>query len=177
MLPRSDHKTSKDAEALALECADAEELASAFAALSHATRINVLRLLSNAPSNGIAVGKIAVSLDLSPPAVSFHLKQLRSVGLVDEIRDGKWVICRLSAKALTELIIKFADGVLSTEMFLADLMALDCANTSSGHRFDEDWIEVGWRLAFIAKLRREYRDENLPEENAERGAEANPNPG
>jgi len=69
----------------------------AFNAVAEPRRREILEYLSDEER---AVGDIAVALDLGQPSVSKHLQVLRSVGLVDQRRDGKRVLYRTNAHAL-----------------------------------------------------------------------------
>jgi DNA-binding transcriptional ArsR family regulator len=55
-----------------------------FAALSDPTRRAVIDLLRREPRRA---GELAAALDMSPPAMSRHLRVLRMRGLVEEARD------------------------------------------------------------------------------------------
>ena len=69
-------------------------------ALSDPTRQTVLNLLRRRPST---VGELASQLPVSRPAVSQHLRVLRSAGLVKEERRGTRHYFRLDPKSLAEL--------------------------------------------------------------------------
>ena len=57
------------------------ELSAAFGALSDASRRQMIRLLLQKPRRA---GELAESLDMSPQALSRHLRVLRKAGLVSE---------------------------------------------------------------------------------------------
>jgi DNA-binding transcriptional ArsR family regulator len=57
----------------------------ALKALAEPNRRTILTLVASEPR---PVGDIAGHLDITPQAVSRHLKVLREAGLVDETRDG-----------------------------------------------------------------------------------------
>jgi DNA-binding transcriptional ArsR family regulator len=63
-----------------------------FAALSDPTRRAIFERIALAPS---AVGELAAELPVSRPAVSQHLKVLKSAGLVADQADGTRRIYRL----------------------------------------------------------------------------------
>lgn len=69
-------------------------------ALSDPTRQTVLDLLRQRPST---VGELASQLPVSRPAVSQHLRVLKSAGLVEEERRGTRHFFRLNPKSLAEL--------------------------------------------------------------------------
>jgi DNA-binding transcriptional ArsR family regulator len=77
--------------------ADQGELLAAF---SDPTRQAVLNLLRRSPST---VGDLSRKLPVSRPAVSQHLRVLKSAGLVEEERRGTRHYFRLSPKSLAEL--------------------------------------------------------------------------
>ena len=77
--------------------ARASTTSDAFNAIAEPRRREILEFLSDEER---AVGDIAVALQLGQPSVSKHLQVLRSVGLVDQRRDGKRVLYRTNAQAL-----------------------------------------------------------------------------
>src|SRR5215469_9780843 len=68
-----------------------------FRAIADPTRREILRLLRGGPQT---VGKLASNFHTSRPAISKHLRLLRSAGLVATQKDGAAHICRLNAKPL-----------------------------------------------------------------------------
>jgi DNA-binding transcriptional ArsR family regulator len=68
-----------------------------FRAIADPTRRDILALLR---SRKCSVGEIAVNFRTSRPAISKHLRLLRSVGLVVTKREGTARICRLNAEPL-----------------------------------------------------------------------------
>lgn len=62
---------------------------SALAALAQETRLDVFRLLVRAGSGGLPAGAISDALELPSATLSFHLKELRSAGLVRCERQGR----------------------------------------------------------------------------------------
>ncbi len=59
-----------------------------FRALSHPTRLKVLRLLS---SRDLCVCEIMAVLNATQPTISHHLNMLKSMGLIEGRREGKWI--------------------------------------------------------------------------------------
>jgi len=74
--------------------------ADVFNAIAEARRRDILVLL--APDER-PVGEIAAALKLPQPSVSKHLMVLRSVGLVEERREGRHILYRTNAEALRPL--------------------------------------------------------------------------
>lgn len=77
----------------------------AFAAISHVTRLRIVRLLVVAGADGRSAGAIAEAMDDAPPSrVSFHLHQLEKAGLVESRRDGRSIIYSAVFPALSDLV-------------------------------------------------------------------------
>lgn len=76
-----------------MDPADREaEVLSALSALSQKQRLRAFRTLVVAGPKGMPAGDIAAALDLSPSALSFHLKELMHAGLVATEQQGRHVI-------------------------------------------------------------------------------------
>jgi DNA-binding transcriptional ArsR family regulator len=71
--------------------------AAVFRAIADPTRREILGLLREGPRT---VGEIAANFRTSRPAISKHLRVLRSVGLIAARRDGTARVCQLNAKPL-----------------------------------------------------------------------------
>jgi len=74
-----------------------------FAALADPTRRRVIDLLRNGP---LRAGELASAVDMSPPAMSRHLRVLRASGLVHEeesAEDARVRIYRLRREPFAEL--------------------------------------------------------------------------
>lgn len=69
----------------------------AFRAIADPTRREILSLLRKGPCT---VGEITLNFRTSRPAISKHLRVLRSAGLVMTRKDGTARVCRLNAKPL-----------------------------------------------------------------------------
>jgi DNA-binding transcriptional ArsR family regulator len=68
-----------------------------FRAIADPTRREILRLLRQGPCT---VGEIAMNFRMSRPAISKHLRLLRSASLVVSHQDGTTRICGLNARPL-----------------------------------------------------------------------------
>ncbi|OWQ78009.1 ArsR/SmtB family transcription factor [Stenotrophomonas maltophilia] len=77
----------------------------AFGAIAHADRLRIVRMLVVAGAEGMSAGGIAAALEKSQPSrVSFHLKELLRVGLVQKRREGKSLIYSADFPVLSDLV-------------------------------------------------------------------------
>ncbi len=79
---------------------DLERAAELFHALSDATRLEIVRLLSGGER---CVCELTDTLDAAQSRLSFHLKVLKEAGLVTDRREGRWVYYALNPEAFVEL--------------------------------------------------------------------------
>ena len=77
---------------------------SALAALAQETRLDIFRLLVQAGMTGTSAGTIGAELDIPSATLSFHLKELRSAGLIRCERRGRLRIYRPDFDAVNELV-------------------------------------------------------------------------
>lgn len=66
-------------------------------AVADPSRVRILKLLE---SGELCVCQITTVLDLAPATVSKHLAGLKTAGLLQQRRDGKWVYYRLAEREL-----------------------------------------------------------------------------
>src|SRR5712692_331702 len=78
----------------------ARELKTYFRALTSSSRLRIVEQLANAGAE-ISVGELANRLDMSQPLVSWHLRDLRRVNLVQMRRIGRQALCSLNRGRLT----------------------------------------------------------------------------
>jgi DNA-binding transcriptional ArsR family regulator len=71
-----------------------QDVVSALAALAQETRLDAFRLLVQAGVTGLPAGRIGRELGLPSATLSFHLKELRSAGLICCERVGRSRIYR-----------------------------------------------------------------------------------
>ena len=87
-----------------MEKKDARAALAAFAALAQESRLDVFRLLVRVGPEGVAAGTVSEALDIPPATLSFHLKELRSAGLVRRECLGRSRIYRADLTAVGSLI-------------------------------------------------------------------------
>ena len=76
----------------------------ALAALAQETRLDVFRVLVQAGPEGLAAGAIGTVLGIPSATLSFHLKELKSSGLVRCERQGRSRIYSPDLAAVNELV-------------------------------------------------------------------------
>jgi ArsR family transcriptional regulator len=82
--------------------AQADALASIFKALADPHRVRILNLLANA-GQAVCVCDFMPELGLSQGTVSFHLKKLLAVGLLEREQRGTWAYYSLNREGLDQL--------------------------------------------------------------------------
>ncbi|MEO0823170.1 MAG: metalloregulator ArsR/SmtB family transcription factor [Pseudomonadota bacterium] len=73
---------------------DENTAAEALAALGHAARLKLFRLLVRAGPEGLAIGEIGRHLGLAPSTLAHHLGALVRAGLVVQERQGRSIVNR-----------------------------------------------------------------------------------
>ena len=68
-----------------------DSASASLAALGHATRLSIFRLLVQAGPDGVNAGVICDKLGLAPATLSFHLAHLTRVGLIRARQDGRFI--------------------------------------------------------------------------------------
>lgn len=76
------------------------KLASQFHALSDETRVRIMDLLRSGEK---CVCELTDALELSQPLLSFHLKVLKTAGLVRDRRQSRWAYYAVNPDAIDEL--------------------------------------------------------------------------
>src|ERR1700683_995551 len=76
----------------------------ALGALAQETRLDIFRLLVEKGPEGMPAGDIGARLGQPSPTMSFHLNQLRFVGLVSSRRESRSIIYSANFKAMTDLL-------------------------------------------------------------------------
>ncbi len=77
-----------------------------FSALSEPVRRDILKLLKK---EKLSAGEIAESLNLTPAALSYHLKKLKAADLIYETKYKNFIYYELDATILDEIIMWFTD--------------------------------------------------------------------
>lgn len=73
-------------------------------ALAQELRLRAFRTLVGAGPQGLTAGALAEALDISPSALSFHLKELAHAGLVSSEPSGRYLIYRADFPNMQNLL-------------------------------------------------------------------------
>lgn len=76
----------------------------ALAALAHAVRLAVFRLLVQAGPDGLPAGRIAELMEMPASSLSFHLKELNRAGLLAARQDGRSIIYTARYETMNDLL-------------------------------------------------------------------------
>ena len=79
-------------------------------ALAQETRLGIFRALVQAGPAGMAAGELARLLDVPPPTLSFHLRDLVAAGLASATRNGRSIGYRADFAAMDALMAFLSDN-------------------------------------------------------------------
>jgi ArsR family transcriptional regulator, arsenate/arsenite/antimonite-responsive transcriptional repressor len=85
----------------------------AFASLSNATRMRILKELAAAGPDGRGAGELATAVGASPSRASFHLSNLTAAGLVTSSQTARQVTYRADFEAIGAMVRYFLDDCCS----------------------------------------------------------------
>ncbi len=81
-----------------------QDVIASLAALAQSLRLRVFRELVIAGPTGLTPGALCEALDVAPNTLSFHLKELMHARLVNQERDGRFLIYRASFERMNALL-------------------------------------------------------------------------
>jgi DNA-binding transcriptional ArsR family regulator len=76
----------------------------ALGALAQESRLEVFRLLVRKGASGMAAGELSDHFGLPPATMSFHLKELATVGLIKSRRESRSIIYSANYSNMQSLI-------------------------------------------------------------------------
>lgn len=85
----------------------AKDLTKCFKALSDIARLRIVAQL--AASGELNVSELVEALEVSQPLISWHLRQLEKVGLVEVRREGRQAYCSLNLRRLRRYLREFTE--------------------------------------------------------------------
>jgi DNA-binding transcriptional ArsR family regulator len=74
------------------------------AALAQESRLAIFRMLVKRGPEGYTPTQLGEKLSVSPPTLSFHLKELQRSGLVDVRREGRFLYYRPNFSHMNQLV-------------------------------------------------------------------------
>jgi DNA-binding transcriptional ArsR family regulator len=74
------------------------------AALAQDSRLAIFRMLVKRGPEGYTPTQIGEKLSVTPPTLTFHLKELQRAGLLDVRRDGRFLYYRANFSHMNQLI-------------------------------------------------------------------------
>ena len=98
----------------------------ALSALAHEARLAVFKLLVQAGPEGLAAGIVAARLEMAPPALSFHLKELTHAGLLLQRPDGRKIHYSANFSSMNELIAYLTENCCQGADCELTATAADC---------------------------------------------------
>lgn len=120
----------------------AKETAEQFKILSCETRVAIINLLKRGSKK---VTEIADILEVSQPAISQHLKVLKSADLVADQKDGYWVSYSLNPLRLLEIRRELED--------ICRCSTADCEMTLEAYKKELE-EQLAWITQQLSNLRR-----------------------
>lgn len=80
------------------------QVVKALAALAQPTRLELFRLLVVCGTDGMAAGRVAEKLKVSPATLSFHFKTLSHAGLIESRQDGRFIYYTANFTAMNGMV-------------------------------------------------------------------------
>ena len=87
---------------------EVRELKQFFRALTSVSRLRIVEQLAGTRGE-LSVGELAARLKMSQPLVSWHLRDLRRINLVQMRRNGRQALCSLNRQRMAHYQTLFAD--------------------------------------------------------------------
>ncbi len=86
---------------------DLTEAATCFAALGSEQRLAVLRVLVRAGPEGLSIGELGERSGVAGSTLTHHMKLLAAAGLVQQVKEGRKIICIGAAYERMQAISNF----------------------------------------------------------------------
>ncbi len=106
-------------------------IAESFKVLSEPVRRRILELLKEGRKSA---GELARILEISPAALSYHLRLLREAGLIIEYKEKNFVYYSLDMTVLDEMVMwfkSFTDDKFESETFKTPVSGSTASNSCS----------------------------------------------
>ena len=80
------------------------QVVKALSALAQPTRLAMYRLLVTRGPDGMAAGKVAEKLKISPATLSFHFRTLSHAGLIESRQEGRFIYYAANFTAMNDML-------------------------------------------------------------------------
>ena len=80
------------------------QVVKALSALAQPTRLAIYRLLVAHGPEGMAAGRVAGKLKVSPATLSFHFRTLSHAGLIENRQEGRFIYYAANFTAMNEML-------------------------------------------------------------------------
>src|SRR4051794_4742498 len=87
------------------------QLVAVLAALGHAVRLSLWRMLLPYGSDGLTAGTIAGRMAILPSSLSFHLRQMTQAGVLRQRRSSRNIVYAVNVDVMDELMTQLARTV------------------------------------------------------------------
>lgn len=92
------------------------QVVTALAALAQPTRLAIYRLLVVQGEAGMAAGRVAEKLAVSPATLSFHFKTLAHAGLIASRQEGRFVFYAANFVTMNRMLAYLTENCCSGEV-------------------------------------------------------------
>lgn len=118
-------------------------IAESFKVLSEPVRRRILELLKEGRKSA---GELARTLEISPAALSYHLRLLRGAGLIMEYKEKNFVYYSLDMTVLDEMVMwfkSFTDDKFESETFKLPISGSTASNACCMQGYKNDDVNHG----------------------------------
>jgi len=107
------------------------QVINSLSALAHQARLRVFRALVVAGDEGMTPSALTKLLEITPTALSFHLKELAHAGLVSQERQGRNVLYRALFPMMSELLAYLTENCCQGEACISVDKTVNVTGSSS----------------------------------------------
>lgn len=105
---------------------ESSQVVIALSALAQATRLAIFRLLVVSGPQGLAAGRVADTLQVSPATLSFHLKTLHHAGLIESRQEGRYIYYLANFAVMNEMLAYLTENCCAGEALQCEVSVRQC---------------------------------------------------
>jgi ArsR family transcriptional regulator len=102
------------------------QVVKALSALAQPTRLAIYRLLVVHGPDGLAAGRVAEKLKISPATLSFHFKTLNHAGLIESKQDGRFIYYAANFVAMNSMLAYLTENCCAGDSSVCDVATKKC---------------------------------------------------